>query len=76
MITKGMKVKTDYTGCEYVTAGKEYEVVDVNVCGGRNLVYISADNGSMIIVYIGDDTCPHLDNKGFWQVVKDGNNES
>lgn len=25
-----MKVKTDYTGCEYITAGKEYEVFDVS----------------------------------------------
>jgi len=62
-----MRVKTDYEGCEYITAGKEYEVVeefpDVSC---RSVV---DDDGTEIIIY-SNGTCAHLERTGTWEVVE------
>jgi len=60
-----MRVKTDYEGCEYITAGKEYEVVDTGA--GSNLG-IDDDNGHTII--IRPEGCAHLNSLGTWEVLE------
>lgn len=60
-----MKVKTDYSECEYITAGKVYEVDEDE--------YIIDDDGSRICIMTPswNTVCPHLDDKGFWEEVKE-----
>lgn len=61
-----MKVKTDYNECEYITAGKVYDVV--------NDWYITNDDGIEICIVTPKPgfktSCAHLDSKGFWEEVE------
>lgn len=57
-------VKTNYTGCLYITAGKVYEVTgsDGKYC------WIVDDQGDRIYIIADEaDTCYHLDSVGFWE---------
>lgn len=62
-----MKVKTDYDGCRYITAGKEYEVLRTQ--NRDALGVIVADDGDEI--YIRFASCAFLEGKA-WTVVEDG----
>lgn len=68
-----MYVKTDYDGCEYITAGKVYEVY------GVEYPWIKCDNDDepcniIIKNMITGDKCPHLDYAGTWTICdKEGN---
>lgn len=64
-----MKVKTDYPGCEYVTAGKEYEVAETHHCNGVSYI-INCDEGHHLFIILGDP-CAHLDDVGTWSVVEE-----
>lgn len=57
------KVKTDYEGCEYITAGKEYDVVSKY----DDLVRIEDDDGSLILIRLGENVCAHLELEGSWE---------
>lgn len=64
---RNIKVKTSYTGCGYITAGKVYEV-KVS-CSGEILIDDAGDE----IDIMGPDwgsTCPHLNDEGYWEEVK------
>lgn len=57
-----MRVKTDYDGCEYITAGKEYEIYEDGT--------IVDDEGEVIPIIV-NDLCPHLNEVGTWEIVND-----
>ena len=59
-----MKVKTDYDGCSYITAGKVYEVFDYDKYGGD----ITVNSGNTR--YINFTNCAHLDDNR-WEVLDD-----
>ena len=61
-----MKVKTDYEGCEYITAGKEYECEFSDSTSG----YINKDNGGWGYILLGERQCSHLGHKGSWSIVE------
>lgn len=61
-----MKVKTTYTDCDYITAGKEYEVGGSNEIGGN----IIDDEEDSIFVLIGKNKCMHLNLEGTWEIIK------
>jgi len=61
-----MKIKTNYHGCEYITAGKEYEAVKRD----EAMAIITNDEGEAIGVLM-DGTCFHLHNIGKWEVVEE-----
>ncbi len=69
-----MKIKTDYNHCQYITAGKEYDVIDINVCD-QSVVYIIDNDGDRTPFIIGDRKCPHLGGAGSWVVVDDNDSE-
>ena len=52
------KVVTDYDGCNYITAGKEYDLIGEKI--------IINDNGNIIICRIVGRSCAHLGNIGVW----------
>lgn len=52
------KVVTDYDGCEYITAGKEYDLIDG--------WYIIDDNGGGILPRRVGHECAHLGRVGVW----------
>lgn len=52
------KVVTDYDGCAYITAGKEYDLI-----GGG---YIIDDDGDKILIIFVGFTSAHLDDIGVW----------
>lgn len=58
-----MKIKTNYDGCPYITAGKEYELTNV----GENTGCIKDDFGDSRFIRI--DRCAHIDYHN-WQVVE------
>ena len=62
-----MKVKTSYTGCDYITAGK---VCDVKVSGNDEILIDDEGEGIDIIGPKWDSTCPHLDDEGYWEEVE------
>jgi len=53
------KVVTDYDGCEYITAGKEYDLI-----GGR--WEITCDTGDIVIVRHVGHLSSHLNYVGVW----------
>jgi len=62
-----MRVKTDYEGCEYITAGKEYEATynpEYPKCPD-----IVDDWGRECTAPLN---CPseHLDDEGTWEVIE------
>ncbi len=59
-----MKVKTDYEDCDYITAGKVYDVEDCNGFGGE----ITSDHGSSIYIFFKN--CSHL-KCARWEVLDD-----
>jgi hypothetical protein len=62
-----MKVKADSVGdTEYLTAGKEYEVIGESY--GGSLCVIMCDEGDRLDIDL--DCCAHIDG-GCWTVVKD-----
>lgn len=57
-------VKTNYTGCSYITAGKVYEVIGAIGHG----CWIVDDQGDIIHIATREAaTCCHLDSVGFWE---------
>lgn len=67
-------VRTSYTGCPYVTAGKNYLVTEIagrptGACG-----WIIDDAGERIGIGIPaggtSNTCAHLDWKGVWEIIE------
>ena len=54
-------VVTDYEGCSYVTAGKEYRVTYFGKCHFD----IKDDDGDWISI-VALSECPHLDGVGKW----------
>lgn len=60
-------VMTDYTYCDYITAGKVYEMTHGGVTDGL----IINDRGSEITILGPDypDTCAHLGDTGVWYHV-------
>ena len=62
-----MEVKTSYTDCEYITAGKVYDVVVSGI--NENII---DDEGHKINI-VGPNyggICPHLHDIGKWELVK------
>lgn len=53
------KVVTDYDGCSYITAGKEYDLIDD--------WYIIGDNGVGIFPRRVGHGCAHLNRIGVWR---------
>lgn len=51
------KVVTDYDGCDYITAGKEYDLIDDNIVD---------DEGDTIFCYPDSARVAHLDDIGVW----------
>lgn len=67
MKVKKVKVKTSYEGCDYITAGKVYDVV----VSGTDEILID-DNGDKVNI-VGPSYgcfCPHLNDEGRWELVK------
>lgn len=60
-----MKVKTDYDGCSYIVAGKNYDVIG----GLGQWVSIIDEDGDKIIIMLSVE-CSHLDGIGRWEVVE------
>ena len=60
-----MRVKTDYEGCEYITAGKEYEAERIFDGAGANII---DDNGTPTTLFLS--CCAHLDGVGTWEVLE------
>ena len=70
-----MKVRTDYDGCPYITAGKVYEVIKHDhkqagdMCAGAEIV---DDEGDTLYILLSDvPVCGHLDSKGVWEVIEE-----
>ena len=62
-----MKVKTDYKDCPYITAGKEYEVLNVS----RNGCFlIDLDYDNLIMAKKEGEKCAHLDGIGTWEIIE------
>jgi len=63
-----MKVKTECEGCEYITAGKEYEIIDRE---GDYGAYIEVDDGWVVFILIGHPLgCGWLHETGTWEVIE------
>lgn len=61
-----MRVKTDYDGCKYITAGREYEVVQVIEEG---FLAILDDFGFRTeIIADNNPRCHHLNSEGEWWI--------
>lgn len=62
-----MKVKTSYEGCEYITAGKVYEVTVYGKTGET----IIDDDGDVIEIVLPrwGFACGQLDSIGKWELV-------
>ena len=58
-----MYIRTSYTGCNYLTAGKLYEVIENN---NDSLVTILDDDGDCIVIHIQESS--HI-NDNAWEVV-------
>lgn len=72
-----MYVKTDYDGCEYITAGKAYEFFDGE---DEFSPYIKCDRGmSMLIPTMDRIKCGcsavHLDDIGTWTICDENGEE-
>lgn len=61
-----MKVVTEYSGCNYITAGKEYEL---NIAPWDGLASICDDDGDDIVICT-TYPCAHLDDIGEWEIVE------
>ena len=72
-MSKTIKVRTSYTGCPYITAGKVYEAV---VLDEFLLPKIMGDHGEMVGIYAfpgkPGHTCGHLDCVGSWEILPEG----
>jgi hypothetical protein len=73
---KTIKVKTDYTGCRTITAGKVYESSDVREYIRCNSIFatIVDDSGAArnIIVRHDSERCGWLDGEGIWEILPEG----
>lgn len=65
-----MKVKTNYTECEYITPGKEYRVYRGPYNHGQKII---CDAGGLIEIVAPpwELACPHLNGEGFWEIVEE-----
>ena len=64
-----MKVKTDYEGCEYITAGKEYEATSLYPEDIQQTLFsIEPDSGNATIRIFLPDCC-HLNDQP-WEIVE------
>lgn len=63
-----MKLRTCYTECDYITAGKLYDVIELDFLYPHELADIMADDGTRITVWF-TGLCAHLDCTGRWEVV-------
>ncbi|QDP56544.1 MAG: hypothetical protein Tp118SUR00d2C21406351_50 [Prokaryotic dsDNA virus sp.] len=61
-----MKVKTSYTSCEYITAGKIYHVEQ----DGVDEIIIDDDGDTIYIMGPSYSACPHLNDEGHWEEVQ------
>lgn len=61
-----MKVKTDYTGCSYITAGKWYSYDKSDYGSG----YIVSDSGDIEFILLEEGQCAHLNGEGSWSIVE------
>lgn len=62
-----MKIKTSYTDCRSITAGKVYDVEQ----DGVDEMIIDDDGDTLYIVGLSwGSTCPHLDDMGHWELVE------
>ena len=59
-----MKVRTEYTGCNYITPGKEY---DATPHGANGCLFID-DNGDETFAWLGGKSA-HLNHVGKFVVV-------
>lgn len=59
-----MKIRTSYTGCPYITAGKIYEVI--SHYKGFAEIYADCDIDISAKLY---GTCAHLNDVGTWEIV-------
>ena len=62
-----IKVKTSYTGCNYITSGKVYEVKVSGIF--ESMIADVGDKIDIVGPYWGL-TCPHLNDEGYWEEVK------
>ncbi len=62
-----MKIRTSYTGCSYITAGKIYDAKPL----GDGMASIETDNVGMLIVIYRGRKCGHLNSIGTWEIVAD-----
>jgi len=67
-----MQIKTTYTGCPYLTAGKIYKVLPNSVIIRENntMVAIIDDDGVEILLVL--ENSAHLDGNS-WEVVENNN---
>lgn len=63
-----MKIKTDYDGCRYIKAGKEYEVIEMS--RNNNFAHFVDEDGETIRVRLGVPA-GHLDGIGHFEIVSD-----
>lgn len=63
-----IKVKTDYDKCPYIDAGRVY-LAEPYGNGLDNLYRLVEDQPTVVITL--NETCPHLNNVGHWEVVED-----
>jgi len=59
-------IRTTYTGCEYITAGKLYEVFDKPLSDDESFYIINDTSSEMFTMRVGS---AHLDNIGEWEIV-------
>lgn len=65
-----MKVKTNYTGCAYITPGKEYKVFNASDAGA-DIYFDGIEYGETELPdFILFKDCGHL-NGGDWQIIQE-----
>ena len=65
-----MKVKTNYEHGDAITAGKEYDVVELYNNGAVESADICDDDGDIIYILLSDKVpCAHLNDEGHWEIV-------
>ena len=67
-----MKVRTQYDGTDYITAGKEYKLLsyDSDVLDGYvGLGSIRGDDDEILIIALHIE-CAHLRDEGMWELVE------
>lgn len=65
-------IRTTYTGCEYITAGKLYEVLDKPLWEYEGFYILCDTNAEMFTTRVGS---AHLDEIGEWEIVDKSDEE-